>query len=196
MGKNIAIAILSILLVMFIVRDNITYSEMQQLEFEISLLNEHSYSDGYSEGEDDGYNFGYNNGYDEGYSDAVSEYENSGYESGYDDGHNDGYSDGLDEGSDLGFYEGTVYTCLFFNDVDRAFLSAKNGSAWYTFVDAYDMFISDIFSDDDKDKRLDLIWSLIAIDNGDSSKLTQAEKDLLIATFGSELFTKNGIPLD
>lgn len=93
MGKNIAIAILSILLVMFIVRDNVTYSEMQQLEAEVALLNERSHSEsyweGYRNGEDDGYSNGKETGYDNGYTDGVT------------DGKEEGYYDGLAAGAEL-----------------------------------------------------------------------------------------------
>lgn len=85
MGKNITIAILGILLAMFIVRDNITYSEMQQLEDEISLLNEHTCDDSYSEGE----SYGYNSGYDNGHIDGLAE------------GREKGYYDGLANGAEM-----------------------------------------------------------------------------------------------
>lgn len=180
MGKNITIAILSILLVMFLIRDNITYSEMQQLEAEVSLLNERShsksYSEGYRDGEEDGYDSGYDTGYDEGYSEGLSE--------------------GEYEGNQTGYTEGTVNSCLYYKDVNRAFRIALDTNAWFAFVEAYDLYISDIIPDNDPDKLYDILMSLILIDKGKTYELSQADKDLLIATFGKELFIENGLYLD
>ena len=148
-----------------------------------------SYDDGYEDGCDDGYDYGYdegwNDGFDYGYDEALiwaeeDSDDNGGYEEAYDDGYNDGY------------YAGATYTCLFFGDVDRAFQSAINGCAWYTFIDAYDQYISNIF--DDNETRSELFWSLVSVTL--SNDPTEAEIELLVSTFGEELFIRNGIALD
>ena len=129
-------------------------------------------------------------GYDEGFDEGImfceyleeddDEDNDDGYENGYDDGYNDGYQ------------AGATYVCLYYGDVDRAFQCAKKGSAWYTFIDAYDQYISNIYDDDET--RSKLFWSLVSAKSGDG--LTTEEKDLLISTFGKSLFARNGITLD
>jgi hypothetical protein len=147
------------------------------------------------------YDDGFEDGYDMGYSDALFEYEDD-YARGYEDGYNDGfdrqdydyessYDDGYEAGHSDGYYDGATYTCLFFGDVDRAFQCANNGCSWFTFLDAYDQYISNIFDDDDT--RSALFWSLISVTLGDDA--TKEEIDLLISTFGSNLFTRNGVEL-
>ena len=172
MSKNIIITILVILLLIFIVRHNADRAEMQQLEDKIIELRQagtydNGYEDGYSDGEDDGYSYGYE----------------------------DGYSEGEDEGNQIGYTEGTVYSCLYYKDVTRAFRIALDTNAWFAFVEAYDLYISDIIPEDNPDKLYDILMSLILIDKGKTYELSQADKDLLITTFGKELFTENGIYL-
>lgn len=130
----------------------------------------------YERGWDDGYDLGYYDGYEEG---AKSGGNGDSYEDGYNDGSNDGY------------YAGAAYTCLFFGDVDRAIKSAYKGSAWGTFIDAYDQYISNIY--DDKETKSKLFWAFVSVKSGDG--LTIEERDLLISTFGKELFTRNDIEL-
>lgn len=131
---------------------------------------------------DDGYYAGYESGYEEGhnegYREAEAEYEDD-YTEGYNDGNNDGY------------YEGAVYTCLFFGDVDRAFKSAYKGSAWKVFIYAYDQYISNIYDDDET--RSELFWAFVSVKSGDG--LTTEERDLLISTFGEDFFSRNDIEL-
>ena len=126
----------------------------------------------YERGWDDGYSLGYYDGYEEGTKCGSDE-------DSYDDGYNDGY------------YAGASYTCLFFGDVDRAFRSAYKGSAWHTFIDAYDQYISNIYDDDET--RSELFWALVSVKSGGG--LTAEEKDLLISTFGEDLFIRNDIVL-
>lgn len=134
-----------------------------------------SYGSGYEEGLSIGKEIGYENGYDEGYS----------------VGHEDGYGQGYSDGESDGYYSGATYTCLFYGDVDKAFKSAKNGAAWYTFVDAYDKYIANIYDDDEK--RLNIIWALISATIGEDA--TADEIELLKASFDEELFSNNGIKL-
>lgn len=138
-----------------------------------------TYDTGYTEG----FSVGYEAGYDEGYTDA--------YDEGYADGHADAYDEGYSCGEADGYYSGATYACLFYGDVDRAFKSAQNGGSWYTFVDAYDEYISDIY--DDNETRIEIIWTLIGAATGD--KLSDAETELLITAFGQKIFVDNGIPL-
>lgn len=124
--------------------------------------------------------------YREGYSDGYCEAKDEG-QSSYDDGYADGYADGSSDG----YYDGAVYTCLFFGDVDRAFQSALNGGSWFVFVDAYDQYIENIY--DDEDAASELGWALVGVtsENGASTE----EIDLLITTFGKDIFLKNNISL-
>ena len=140
----------------------------------------------YTDGYDKGYNDGYDTGYDEGHW--------KGYEFGYDEGYweaEKAYEDNYTDGYNEGYYAGGTYTCLYFGDVDRAFQCAQNGCAWDVFLEAYDQYIADIFSDDDTES--DLFWALISATV--SNDLTKEEKELLVSTFGEELFTRNGISL-
>ena len=130
----------------------------------------------YDRGWNDGYDLGYYEGYEDG---TKSGGDEDRYEVGYNDGNNDGY------------YAGATYTCLFFGDVDRAFKSAYKGSAWGIFIDAYDQYISNIY--DDRETKSKLFWALVSVKSGDV--LTIEERDLLISTFGKELFTQNDIEL-
>ena len=139
------------------------------------------YDQSFWEGWDEGHNDGFEDGYDEGY--------DEGYEEGSDEGYYVGYADGECDG----YYAGATYTCLFFGDVDRAFQSAINGCAWYSFVDAYDQYISDIYDDDNT--RSELVWSLVSATLSEEGA-TKEEKELLISTFGKDLFTRNGITFD
>jgi len=127
--------------------------------------------------------------FDEGYEEGISLGCEMGYENGYDDGYDAGYKEGYSGGESDGYYIGATYTCLFFGDVDKAFQSAKNGAAWYTFVDAYNQYISKIY--DNNDTRLSLIWSLTSLSSDDGA--SEDEKNLLVSTFGEDLFIRNGI---
>ena len=129
--------------------------------------------------------------YDEGYEDGLSIGKEIGYDVGYNDGNDNGYQTGYSDGESDGYYSGAVYTCLYYGDIDRAFQSATNGMAWFTFVDAYDQYISNIF--DDKETRSTLVWSLVSASTG--KNVTAAEKELLISTFGEGLFARNNINL-
>jgi hypothetical protein len=133
---------------------------------------------------DTGYEYGYDVGYDAGY--------DAGYDDGYNEGNDTGYNEGYSDGETDGYYAGATYTCLFFGDVDRAFQSARKGIAWYTFIDAYDQYISNIYNDNDT--RSELFWTLYSAVLGND--LTEDEIDLLISTFGTDLFTRNGITLN
>lgn len=169
------------------------HSEQYELGFE------EGFSEGYDEGRNDsydeifesGYDVGYEDGYDNGYDDGRSDHnliDDDDYDGGYDDGYDDGYSDGNADG----YYEGAAFTCLFFGDVDRAFQCADNGAAWFAFLDGYDQYISDIYSDDTT--RSELFWAFISLTmSGDP---TSEEIDLLIDTFGRDLFIRNGISID
>lgn len=126
----------------------------------------------------DNYDIGYEAGYDDGYFEAESEHE-------------DDYQEGYNEGYDEGYQDGATFTCLYFGDVDRALKSAYKGSSWGTFIDAYDEYISNIY--DDRETRSKLFWSLVSVKSGDG--LTTEERDLLISTFGEDLFTRNDIEL-
>ena len=129
--------------------------------------------------------------YDTGYEDGKSTGYGIGYDEGYEDGCDEGYEIGYSDGESDGYYSGAAYTCLFYGDIDRAFQSAVNGAAWYTFVDAYDQYISNIYDDDDT--RLELIWTLV--DAAYGLDVTEEEKELLISTFGEDLFNRNNINL-
>ena len=131
----------------------------------------------YERGWDDGYNLGYYDGYEEGTKSGSDEDK---YKDGYNDGNNDGY------------YAGATYTCLFYGDVDRAIRSAHKGSAWYTFIDAYDQYVSNIY--DDSETRSELFWALVSATI--SKDATDEEIGLLYSTFGKELFTRNDISLN
>ena len=133
---------------------------------------------GYDTGHYEGYESGHEDGFDEGYNEAELEYEDK-YSEGYNDGNSDGY------------YAGATYTCLFYGDVDRAFQSAYKGSAWGTFIDAYDQYFSDIY--DDRETKSKLFWAFVSVKSGDG--LTIEERDLLISTFGEDLFARNDIDL-
>lgn len=128
------------------------------------------------------YDEGYEIGYEEGYSDANWELED-GYDVGYDEGYDDGHSDG--------YYAGATYTCLYFKDVDRAFRCAQNGSAWDTFIDAYDEYIRNIY--DDESTRSELFWAFVSLMVSEDP--TEAEIELLTSTFGKDLFIRNGVSL-
>lgn len=148
-----------------------------------SCKEDESTSGGYPDFEES-YDYGLSIGFDQGYE--------SGYSHGCSDGYTDGYEEGYSDGSFDGYYDGATYTCLFFRDIDRAFMSAMNGSSWYTFIDGYDEYISDIYQTDEQ--RLNLIWSIVAV-NSDSG-FTEDERDLLIATFGRDMFIRNGVNID
>ena len=126
----------------------------------------------YERGWDDGYSLGYYDGYEEGT-------KSGGDEDSYEDGYNEGYQ------------AGATYACIFYDDVDRAFRSAYKGSAWHTFIDAYDQYISNIYDDDET--RSQLFWAFVSVKSGDG--LTTEERDLLISTFGEGLFIRNDIDL-
>lgn len=141
----------------------------------------------FDEGYDEGYIWGYDEGYDKGYDWGHEE----GYDDGYDEGHYDGYDEGYSEGESNGYYDGATYTCLYFGDVDRAFSCASNGASWYTFVDAYDQYISNIYDDDET--RSAIHWSLVSVViSGDA---TEEEIETVVSAFGEDLFTRNGIIL-
>lgn len=125
--------------------------------------------------------------YDAGYTEGFS----VGYEAGYDEGYTDAYDEGYSCGEADGYYSGATYACLFYGDVDRAFKSAQNGGSWYTFVDVYDEYISDIY--DDNETRIEIIWALIGAATGD--QLSDEETELLITAFGQKIFVDNGISL-
>ena len=137
-----------------------------------------AWEDGHEYGYEYGYYDGYDDGYDEGYLEAECEYE-------------DDYMEGYNEGNNNGYYEGATYTCLFYGDVDRAFKSAYKGSAWGTFIYAYDQYISNIYDDDET--KSELFWAFVSLKSGDG--LTTKERDLLVSTFGEDLFSRNGIEL-
>ena len=132
------------------------------------------YDTGYYEGYESGHEDGFDDGFKEGYNEAELEYEDK-----YSEGYNDGYQDGA------------TYTCLFFGDVDRALKSAYKGSSWGTFINAYDQYISNIY--DDSETKSKLFWAFASIKSGDG--LTTDERDLLISTFGEDLFIRNNIEL-
>ena len=137
---------------------------------------------------DDAWDAGYDAGYDVGFEECIAlyeafeEYDDTGYEDGYDNG----YSDGYDDGHSDGYYAGATYTCLFFGDVERAFKCAKNGSAWYALIDAYDQYEYDIYDDDDKEARSELFWALVSYASKDGA--TKEERKLLYSAFGSDLY--------
>ena len=139
---------------------------------------------------EDGHEYGYDAGYDAGFDDGIAfcedleDSEDSDYDNGYDDGYDDGYYDG--------YYDTVTYTCLFYGDVDRALQYAYEGSACGAFIDAYDLYISNIY--DSKEARSQLFWAFVSLKSDDG--LTIAERNLLISTFGESLFTRNGITLD
>ena len=136
------------------------------------------WEDGYAYGYESGYYDGFDEGYDEGYNEAELEYE-------------DKYTEGYNSGNRDGYYAGATYTCLFFGDVDRALRSAYKGSAWGTFIDAYDQYISNIYDDDDT--RSALFWAFVSVKS--SNGMTAEERALLISTFGEDLFIRNGIKI-
>ena len=138
----------------------------------------------YERGWDDGYDLGYYDGHEDGH--------DQGYDDGYEEGTKNGSSeDSYDNGYNDGYQDGATFTCLFLGDVDRALKSAYKGSSWGTFIDAYDQYISNIY--DDRETRSKLFWSLVSVKSGDG--LTTEERDLLISTFGEELFSRNDIEL-
>lgn len=102
-----------------------------------------------------------------------------------------GYSEGFDDGESYGRSYGTISTYFSMSNVDAAFQSVLDGGSWYAFVEAYDLYIADIYATDEVD--LDLVF---ALDNADEhGHVTAAEKELLIATFGEDLFIRNNFPL-
>ena len=127
------------------------------------------YDTGYYEGYESGHEDGFDEGFDEGYNEAEQEYEDK-----YSEGYNDGY------------YAGATYACIFFGDIERAFKCAKNGSAWYTLIDAYDQYEYDIYDDDDKETRSKLFWALVSYTSEDGA--TKEEYKLLYSAFGSDLY--------
>lgn len=155
-------------------------------------------------------NSGYKEGYRDGYAAASENVEadleskihkewqdgyDFGYEEGFYDAKHDGsltYDEGFADGEFSGYYAGAVYTCLFFNDIDRAFASATNGSAWYAFVDSWDELIENIYDSDEE--RSEIVWSLVSVMV--SEEFTKDEAELLEEKFGLELFARNGINLD
>ena len=147
----------------------------------LSACSVETYEDGYEDGYTDGYDEGWNEGFDDGYDERSFWSDTEDSDAGYDAGYEDGYADGEYEG----YYAGATYACLFFGDVDRAFQSAYNGCAWFTFLDAYDEYVSNIF--DDGETRSELFWAFISVTVSDNA--TEEEIELLISTFGDELFT-------
>lgn len=128
--------------------------------------------------------------------DSDSDWED-GYESGYENGHEDGFEEGYNEaelefedkyseGYNDGYYAGATYTCLYFGDIERAFKSAKNGSAWYALIDAYDQYEYDIYDDGDTETRSKLFWALISYMSKRGA--TDEEYDLLFSAFGTDLY--------
>lgn len=108
-----------------------------------------------------------------------------------DDCYQTGYSDGYNDGESYGHSYGTISTYFSMGNVDAAFQSVLDGGSWYAFVEAYDLYIADIYDSDEVD--LDLVF---ALDNADEhGHVTAAEKELLIATFGEDLFIRNNFPL-
>ena len=125
--------------------------------------------DEWEDGYESGHYAGFDEGFDEGYNEAELEYEDN-----YSDGYNDGY------------YAGATYTCMYFGDIERAFKCAKNGSAWYTLIDAYDQYVYDIYDDDDKETRSKLFWALVSYTSKDGA--TNEEYKLLYSAFASDLY--------
>lgn len=188
--KKIVCMVLSMLMVCALCSCGYAYTEDDLQE-----SYDNGYNDGYDDGQDDAWEYAYDDGYDNGHFEGYDDGYDEGYSEGYDDGNingNDiGYTNGYSEGCENGYYAGATYTCMFYGDVDRAFQSACNGSAWYTFIDAYDQFISNIFDDDETESEL--FWALVSINSSDG--MSEYEKNLLIDTFGKDLFVRNGIEL-
>ena len=162
--------------------------------FSFSSCTIEGYHDGYEDGFEDGKETvrdqmedDFEEWYDMGYDDGKEAGETNGNSDGYDEGYTDGYADGEADG----YYAGATYTCLFFGDVDRAFQCANNGCAWLTFISAYDQYIADIYSDEDTESAL--FWAFISLTVGEDA--TKEEIELLINTFGEDLFTRNGISI-
>lgn len=124
--------------------------------------------------QDDEYDRGWNDGYDLGYYDGYEEGTNSGSE-----------EDRYEEGYDDGYYAGATYTCMFFGDIERAFKCAKNGSAWYALIDAYDQYEYDIYDDGDKETRSKLFWALVSYASEEGA--TKEEYNLLYSAFSTDL---------
>lgn len=93
MGKNIVIAILSILLFVFMAQNTTSVEEIQRLEEEVQFLGDGSYEDGYFYGTKDGYEYGLSEGLDTGYQNGIDD--------GYSDGQADGYYEGLADGAEM-----------------------------------------------------------------------------------------------
>lgn len=129
----------------------------------------------------------YQSGYDVGFEEGQWD----GYDSGYDAGHYDGYDKGYTDGYGDGYYAGATYTCLSIGDVNRAFKCAQNGCAWDTFIDAYDEYVANIYDTDDM--RSSIFGAFISLVVSDDA--TSEEIELLINTFGSDLFLRNSIEL-
>ena len=139
-----------------------------------------AWEDGHAYGYESGYYTGHEDGYDDGYDDGYFEAESE---------HEDDYAEGYNEGNNDGYYDGATYACLFYGDVDRAFQFAYEGSAWRAFIYGYDQHISNIYDDDETESEL--FWSLVSIKSDDG--LTAEERNLLISTFGKDLFLRNDI---
>lgn len=176
-GCFIPIAVFVGLIIWGVVTGISDFRKSQDIECDDSYIE--GYDDGYSEGYDEGWSEGFDYGYNEAF--IWAEDENSDNNDGYEEGYDDGYSEG--------YYAGATYTCLYFGDVDRAFQCANNGCVWYTFLDAYDQYVSNIFDDDET--RSELFWAIISATLGDD--VTKEEKELLISTFGEEMFIRNGL---
>lgn len=148
-------------------------------------------------------NKAYEDGYEDGYSDGKSVMQDlieektinsydDGYYFGFEEGHEEGYEEGYEEGNYDGYYTGATYTCLYFGDIDKAFRSALNGGAWYTFVESYDTFIEDIYSTDEE--LIEIVWSLVSVVNG--TDVSEDEISLVTSVFGRDLFINNGVSLE
>lgn len=149
-----------------------------ELRSEMDYKYESGYEDGYEAAKwemYDEYESRYDFGYEEGYMAARDEYKSTPE---YDDGYGEGYFDGC--------HEGATYAYLSCGDIDRAFLTAKNHWAWYAFIDGYDEYVADIYSTDEQRESLYMAFAFL-------ESATSEEVNLLISTFGKELFDRNGI---
>ena len=128
----------------------------------------------------------------------------SNYSVGYSEGHFDGnvsgfdegYKEGFTNGERTGYYAGAVYACFYFGDIEKAFKCADKYFAWNAFVGAYDEYVSDIYSTEEE--RFSILFALFSWDaarTNPETEFTDEERNILLSTFGYELFLANGFDI-
>lgn len=117
-------------------------------------------------------NYAYRSGYDKG------------YEEGYETSSENGFGTGCDAGSAEGFYEAKTFACLTDGQVEKALDYAIEGEAWETFLDAYDSFVDNVYSDTDTREKLLEALIRVAVERD----RTAEDEELLESAFGRYLY--------